>query len=79
MNLEDVTVSIEPREVSGCLDLAVQFYRMHFGQLVALASLVAVPAVVLTWLLADLTRSGLLVGLTIYFFASPVAGALVVA
>jgi len=79
VNLEHVTIPIEPRSVGGCLDLAVHFTRVHIRQLMALLLLVAVPALLLTWLLADQTQHGLFWGFAIYFFGAPIAGALIVA
>lgn len=79
MNLQNVTIPIEPRTVSGCLDLAVQFYRVHFRQLMALLLMVAAPALLLTWFLADQTQHGLFWGFLIYFFGAPIAGGLIVA
>lgn len=79
MNLANVTIPIEPRTVGGCLDLAVQFCRVHFGQVMALLLIVAAPALVLTWILADQTQHGLFWGFIIYFFAAPIAGGLIVA
>jgi hypothetical protein len=79
VNLQHVTIPIEPRSVGGCLDLAVHFYRVHIRQLMALLLMVAVPALGLTWILADQTKHGLFWGFTIYFFGAPIAGALIVA
>ncbi len=79
MNLQHVTIPIEPRTVGGCLDLAVHFYRVHFRQLMALLIVVAAPALGLTWILADQTQHGLFWGFVLYFFGAPIAGALIVA
>jgi hypothetical protein len=79
VTLQNVTIPIEPRTVGGCLDLAVQFCRVHLRQVGALLLLVAAPSLVLTWILADNTRHGLFWGFVIFFFAAPIAGALIVA
>ena len=79
MNLTNVSIPIEPRTVGGCLDLAVQFQRVHFRQVMSLTAMIGVPACVLTYVLAVLYSDGLLWGLLIHFFAAPVAGALLVA
>ncbi len=79
MNLEKITIPIEPRSVGGCLDLAVQFFRVHLRQLMFLLLLVALPALVLTWILADQTQHGFFWGFLIHFFFAPIAGALIVA
>jgi len=74
MNLENVTIPIEPRSVGGCLDLAVQFQRTHARQLLGLTALLGVPGLALTYYLATLTNHGLLWGLTIFFFLAPIVG-----
>lgn len=79
MNLQNVSIPIEPRSLGGCLDIATQFYRVHFREVLVLTLLVALPSCALTYLLATLGNNGLLWGLLIYFFAAPVAGALIVA
>lgn len=79
MNVQNITIPIEPRSVGGCLDLSVQFCRVHVRQLMALLLIVAGPALVLTWIMADQTQNGLYWGFFIYFFTAPIAGGLIVA
>lgn len=75
MNLDRVTIPIEPRSVGGCLDLAVQFQRMHTRQIVALTAILALPGLVLTHYLATVTDDGLLWGFLLWFALSPIVGA----
>lgn len=75
MNVEHVTIPIEPRTVSGCIDLGVVFGRRHYGSVVWLLGLAALPSLALTHYLARVTNHGLLWGLLIFYFASPVLGA----
>jgi hypothetical protein len=79
MNVERLTLPIEPRAVGACLDLAVQFNRTFARPLGGLLALVAVPCLALTAALCQVTDHGLLLGLLVYFAATPFLGALVVA
>jgi hypothetical protein len=79
MKVERLTLPIEPRSLSGCLDLAVQFNRAWFRPLAGLLGEVAVPALALTVGLSLVTDRGLLYGLLVYFVLSPLLGSLIVA
>lgn len=75
MNLENVTIPIEPRTTGGCLDLAIGFQRMHARRIAQLTALLAVPALALTYYLATLTDYGLLWSLLLFYLLSPIVGA----
>jgi hypothetical protein len=79
MKLEDTTVTIEPRSVGACLDLALVFYRHHARSLLPLTLLFALPAVLLSaWLVTAAGATGVLwVGLCL-FLGCPFLGAVVV-
>ena len=79
MKVERLTLPIEPRSLSGCLDLAVQFNRTWFRPLAGLLGVVAIPALAITAGLCLATDRGLLYGLLVYFVLSPVLGSLLVA
>jgi len=75
MNLEHVTIPIEPRTVSGCIDLGVVFGRRHVVSVAWLLALAGLPSLALTYYLAQVTDHGLLWGLLVFYLASPVLGA----
>jgi hypothetical protein len=79
MKLEDTTVTIEPRSVGACLDLAFVFYRCHARSLLFLTLLFALPAVALSAVLvAAIGENGMLWGGLGFFLVCPVLGAVVV-
>lgn len=75
MNLESVTIPIEPRTTGGCLDLAMRFQRMHLRAVFGATALLGLPALVATYTLATVTDHGLLWGLLLFYGLSPIVGA----
>ena len=79
MKLEDTTVTIEPRSVGACLDLAFVFYRHHVRSLLPLTLLFALPAALLAAVLVAATEeNGVLWVSLCFFLGCPVLGAVVV-
>lgn len=60
MKVEDCIVSVERRSLGGCLDLAFVFWRRFIGPITLLMLTFAVPATLLTWLLANTLRHDVL-------------------
>lgn len=52
MNLDQTTVSLEPRRTSGCFDVAVSFFGRHLLELLKLWSYAALPAAVLVYIMS---------------------------
>ncbi len=80
MRLEDTTVTIEPRSVGECLDLAWVFYRHHARSLLVVTLLFAIPSSLLAAFLAaaEGATGALWTGLW-FFLTAPLLGAFVVA
>lgn len=74
MNLESVSIPIEPRTTGGCLDMAMQFQRLHLRPVLVATAILAVPGLVATYYLATVTDSGLLWGLLLFYALSPIVG-----
>jgi len=79
MKLDQVTIPIEPRFLGESIDLAAALYRKDFRQVLGLTMLFAGPALLLGWLLNFLAGMGLLTNLVIFYFLSPLLGAVLVA
>lgn len=81
MRVEDCIVSVERRNLGGCIDLALVFARRFAMPLLSITLCFAVPSTVLIWLVADSMRHDLLPpSLVIFaFFQTFYSGALVAA
>jgi len=79
MKFDGAVIPIKPRPLGACIDLAICFNRRHFGQILRLTLFFALPAMALTTWMALTTDSGLILSLVLFFFASPVLGAVLVA
>ncbi|HSF18472.1 MAG TPA: hypothetical protein VLK65_23290 [Vicinamibacteria bacterium] len=78
MRLEAATLSLEPRPVGVCIDLAILFYRRHAGKLVALSALFgALPVTVGALRAAD--GDGFIWTALLFFYGSSFLGAAIVA
>ncbi len=67
MKVEDCIVSVERRNLGGCLDLAFVFARQFAAPLSLLTLCFAVPSTVLVWLVADAVRHDVLIPCVMVF------------
>jgi hypothetical protein len=79
MKLDGATIAIEPRSIGACVDLAVSFAGAHGGQILGLTLFFGIPACLLSYALVDRLDASLVTGLVVYFVASPILGAALVA
>jgi len=79
MNLEGVSLAIEPRSVGASIDLATLFYRTHTWKFLGLSLVFGGPATLLGYWLTSAGGMGWFWTGLIFFFASPFLGATVVA
>lgn len=77
MRLERATISLEPRTVAGCADLAGRFVGEHPGPIVGLWLAVTVPTLVLMWVLYSFGLLNLWGALAVAYFASSPLGVLI--
>lgn len=67
MKVEDCIVTVERREVGGCIDLAFVFVRQFAWPLFKLTLCFAVPSVLLSWLMASGMRHDVLLPCLLIF------------
>lgn len=79
MKLDGATIPIRQRSAGECLDLAIRLCRADARPLAALTLAVGGPACLTSWWLSTTTLGGLGWALTIFWFATPLLGALIVA
>jgi len=78
MRPDDIRIALRPRRLGGAIDLAGIIFRLHFRRLFGMTCLFAIPCTLLVVWSAQ-AEFGLLVSLSLYFFLSPILGALIVA
>jgi len=78
MNIGNATLSLEPRSVGACIDLAVLFYQRHAAKLLSLSLLFGALPIAAGVFGAERGTGWLWSGLS-FFFLSPFLGATVVA
>jgi hypothetical protein len=79
MKLDQVTIPIEPRFLGESIDLAAALYRTDYRQVIGLTLLFGAPALLLGWLLNVFAGMGLWSHLVLFYFLSPLLGAVLVA
>lgn len=67
MKVEDCIVTVERRSLGGCLDLAFVFARHFAGPISLLTACFAIPACLLTWLVAESLRHDVLIPSIVIF------------
>jgi hypothetical protein len=78
LKLEEATLSLEPRSVGACIDLAILFYRRNASRILALSALFGAVPVLIGALRAP-SGDGWLWACLSFFYLSPFLGATLVA
>lgn len=79
MQLDGAIFAIQRRTVGGCIDLGIVFLREHFGGVLRLTCLFAIPVCVLTWWLVSRQEWNFFAILMLFATVSPFFGSALVA
>jgi len=79
MNLDQTTVSLQPRKAFGCLDVGVRFYGTHIKRMLEIWVNVALPCSVLIYILTVRAEMDVRLTLVVLYGATWVTGVLTVA
>ncbi len=79
MKLDGTIFTIERRSISGCIDMAVVFFREHFKPLMTLTLLFAVPCCVFDYWIASVTDAGMVLSLLLFLAVTPFFSSVLVA
>jgi hypothetical protein len=78
MQLDQTTVSLQPRRAFGCIDVAVRFYGRHLLRILEIWALVALPCCVLTYILTVRSEMDVRLTFIVLYVGTWVAGVLTV-
>ena len=79
MKLDGATISIQPRPVGACIDLACLFYRVHFRAILLLTLFFAGPVCVFNYWWLETRGGHMAFSFALFYWISPYLGSILVA